>query len=187
MWRQTPKKPELIFKKRVFILTCLNFSHLQSILHLMQYTYVDIFSTTQNSFWTRQFWCLLVLLPFFVSPLPHWQNVSLGGFFHMGKWKKKLLRVRSGEWRGWGMGVILFLVKNCWTLSVVWAGTLLNHSSWTGQMRWKSLQKKFTGAKFSWFPRTLTEQGSLHYKGPTLQKIIPGFFGHPPHKCYLTE
>ena len=36
-----------ILKHCVFILTCLNFSHLQSALHLMQYTYRDGFSTAQ--------------------------------------------------------------------------------------------------------------------------------------------
>ena len=34
----------------VFILTCLNFSDLQTTLHWMQYTYRDIFSTALNSF-----------------------------------------------------------------------------------------------------------------------------------------
>ena len=41
------------------------------------------FSTAHNSFWTGWFWCLLVLLPFFVSSFPH-QNI-----FHPGKQKKK--------------------------------------------------------------------------------------------------
>ena len=45
----TPKNPEFIYKK-LCILTCLNLSHLQSILHLLQYTYQDILSTTQNIF-----------------------------------------------------------------------------------------------------------------------------------------
>ena len=76
-----PPKPEFIYKYCVFILTCLNFSHLQSTLHLMQYTYQDVFSTASNSFWTHRFWCLLVLLPFFVSLLPHQENVSLWGVF----------------------------------------------------------------------------------------------------------
>ena len=47
------------------MLTCLNFSHPQSTLHLMQYTYWDVFPTAQNNFWTHWFWCLLVFLPFF--------------------------------------------------------------------------------------------------------------------------
>ena len=45
---QTPWN--LFIKNCVFILTRLNLSHLQSTLHLMQYTYQDIFFTAQNSF-----------------------------------------------------------------------------------------------------------------------------------------
>ena len=72
-----------LLKNCVFILTCLNPSHLQSILHLMQYTYPGVFSTAQNSFWTCQFWCLLVLLLFFVLPLPHGQMFPFEDFFHL--------------------------------------------------------------------------------------------------------
>ena len=45
MYEGGPKKPpwDLFIKNCVFILTCLNFSHLQSALHLMQYTYQDAF------------------------------------------------------------------------------------------------------------------------------------------------
>ena len=39
-----PQNPEFI-KNCEFILTCLNFSNLQSTLHLMQYTYWDFFPT----------------------------------------------------------------------------------------------------------------------------------------------
>ena len=67
----TQKTWNLYIKYRAFILTRLNFAHLQSTLHLTQYTYRDIFSTAQHSFWTHWFWCLLVFLPFFVSPFPH--------------------------------------------------------------------------------------------------------------------
>ena len=38
LWGGTQNPPEFIYKNCVFILTCLNFSHLQSTLHLMQYT-----------------------------------------------------------------------------------------------------------------------------------------------------
>ena len=41
-----------------------------------------------DSFWTHWFLCLLVLLPFFVSLLPHQQNVSIWGHFSSGKQKK---------------------------------------------------------------------------------------------------
>ena len=40
--RSDPQKTEFIYKK-LCILTCLNFSHLQSTLHLMQSTYGDVF------------------------------------------------------------------------------------------------------------------------------------------------
>ena len=55
-----PPKQNLFIKNCVFILACLNFSHLQSTLHFMHCTYRDILSTDQNSFWTHQFWRLLV-------------------------------------------------------------------------------------------------------------------------------
>ena len=139
-----------------FILTCLNFSHLQSTLHLVQYTYQDIFSTAQSTFWMHQFWCLFGLLPFFVSPLPplpQQQNVSLWGLFSSGETKN----ISQGEirWIGRvGHGGMPFWVKNCWTLD--------------GQMHWKSLPKKFSEAECSlsqqhqlvhwyrWVFRTLT-------------------------------
>ena len=48
--RGDPKPQKFINKNCLFILTCFNFSHLQSTLHLMQYTYRDNSSTVQNSF-----------------------------------------------------------------------------------------------------------------------------------------
>ena len=48
--RRDPETLELLNEKLCIILTCLNFSHPQSTLHLMQYTYQDIFSTAQTAF-----------------------------------------------------------------------------------------------------------------------------------------
>ena len=48
-----------------------------------------LFPSAQNSYWTCRFWRLLVLLSFFVSPLPHWQNVSLWGLFSSRERKKR--------------------------------------------------------------------------------------------------
>ena len=84
IWGGTQKPWNLFIKNCIFILTCLNFSHFHSTVHLMQHTYWDIFSTAQNRFWTRQFWCLLVLLPVFVSLLPHQQKFFLWTFFILG-------------------------------------------------------------------------------------------------------
>ena len=150
---------------------CLNFSYFQSTLHLMQYTYQDTFSTAQSSFWICWFWYLLVLLPYFcftsstlakLFPLRDfliWGNEkSLFGWDQVNR--------ESGAW-----GSCRFLSKNFWTCSMVWAGVLVNHPSWNGQMCRKRLQKKFTEAKHSlsqlcqvvhwyrWVPRTLTWQG----------------------------
>ena len=49
-WEKDPRKWNLFIKAGVFILTCLNSSHFQSALHLMQRTYGDIISIAQNSF-----------------------------------------------------------------------------------------------------------------------------------------
>ena len=151
----------------------------------MQYTYLDAFSTAQNSFWTLRWWHLLVLLLFFVSSL------SLWGLFSPGETNKQktLLRARLGKYESH----TFFLVKNCWTLSMVWAGTLINHPSWNGQTHWKSLQKnslKLNAASrnnVSWYTHTdgLLEHsssgGSLYYRPSLRQKIILGFFWFPPH------
>ena len=85
----TKKEQNTFIKNCVFILTRLNFSQLQSTLHLMHYTYQHIFSTAQDSFWTW-FWWLLVLLPFFVSLLPRQQNISLWGPFSSRENNKKV-------------------------------------------------------------------------------------------------
>ena len=95
--RGDPKKPEFIYKNCVFILTCLNFSHLQSALHLMHYTYRDIFSHCSN-----QFLNLLILVPFSASAVFCFTSSMLAKcfplrtLFSQGN-KKKLLGVRSGE------------------------------------------------------------------------------------------
>ena len=65
---------------------------------LMQYTYQEVVSTAHNSFWTCWFWYIFVFLPFFASPLPHLQNISLWRHFSSREIKKKKsLRVRVGE------------------------------------------------------------------------------------------
>ena len=115
-----PPKQILFIKKYVFIFTCLNFSQLQSTLHLMQYTYC--FFHCSELFLNSQFWCLLVLLPFFVSPLPHWQNASLWGYFHPGKQQQK--KVMGWDWVNGG-GVL----GSCG----FWSKTA-KHSAWCGQV-----------------------------------------------------
>ena len=175
-----PKSQNLFIKNCVCTLTCLIFSRLQSTLHLMQCTYRGVFSTAQNAFWTHQFWCLLVLLPFFVSPLPHRQNISLWKLFSSRKQTKKSLRYNWVNREGKIWESCCFLVKNCWLLSAVWASVLINHPSWNGQMYWKSLppknslkQNAASHNTTSWYTDTdgflghSSSRWSLYYKGHT--------------------
>ena len=125
---------------------------------------------------SKQFLSSSILMPFlasaifclFVSPLPHQQNVPFEVFFHLGKQKKSLME-KSGEWGGWGTGVMLFFGQK-----------LLNTQHSVGRwahespiMKWantlKESSKKFTVAEqdlsqqcqlvhcYRWVPRTLTD------------------------------
>ena len=159
------KTQNLFTKNCVFILTCLNFSHLQSTLRWMQYIYQYICSTAQSSFWTHRFFMLFSASAVFrFIPSSTAKHFPLRPFFI---WENKKVILGEIRWiGGQGTGVMPFLVKNCWTLSMVWAGVLLNHPSWNGQMHWKSLQinslKPNTASHntsrdwYRWVPRTLT-------------------------------
>ena len=119
------------------------------------------------SFRTCRFWCLLVLLTSFVSPLPHQQNLSLWRLFSSRETNKK-------SYLGWdwvnreegGWGSCHFLVK--W-----WAGALVGRCTHKLPiMKWASTlslpKTKFTETECSlshhhqlvhwyrWVPRTLT-------------------------------
>ena len=103
----------------------------------------------------KQFLNLSVLMPYSASAVFFCfgsstlaQFFPLRTFFHPGKQRKDTLGKIWCMGRGC-TGVMLILVKNCWTLSTVWAGVLVNHPSWNEQTCWKSLQKKFTKAKHS--------------------------------------
>ena len=163
-----PSPQNLSIKSCVFILIYLNFRHLQSTLHLMQYTYIEMsFPLLKTVFELVDFDALVLLLFFCFTSSTSAKHFYLGTFFIWGNKKK------SQSWwdqvnRGRALGVMPFLVKNCGTLSMVWAGALLNHPSWNGQTCWKSLQKKITEAECSlsqqcqmvhwyrWVHRTLT-------------------------------
>ena len=75
------------------------------------------------------------------------------------------------------MGVIPFLVKNCWTLSMVWAGALVNHPSWNGQTCWKSLQRKFPEAERRLSLVHCTD-GFLEHPPSRVKPVLQG--AHPP-------
>ena len=101
---------------------------------------------------SKQFLNLLILMPFTVSAIFCFPSstsaicFALRTFFSSGETKTNHLGWDQVNKGGWGMGVMPFLVKSCWTLSAMQAGVLVNHPSWNGQMCWMSLQKKFTEA-----------------------------------------
>ena len=136
IYKKGSKNPRIyLLKNCVFILTCLNFSHLQSTLHLMQYTYRDIFPLLQ-SFWTCQFWCLLKCFCRFLFHLFHISKMfPFEVFFHQ---RKQINKKSSSVWdqvnREWGAWGHALFGQNCWVLSMVWAGTLVNHPSWNGKL-----------------------------------------------------
>ena len=168
MYEGDPNKLEYVYKK-----LCI-YSYMFELQSPPEYSPFDAirlsrwFSHCSNSFWAHRFGCLVVLLLFFVSPLPHPQNISLGGHFLSGETKRSHLVWGWVNRKGGTWGSCWFLVKHCWTLSMRGAGELINHPSWNWQTHCKSLQKKFTEAKCSlsqqrllvhgyrWVPRTLT-------------------------------
>ena len=141
MWRQTaiitsplyyngntrgaPKNQKLFIKNYLFILTCLNFRHLPSALHFTEYTYRERFHLC-----SKQFLDLLMLMPFHDSVIfcltssTSAKHFPLMTFFIWRQTNKKShlgqdwVNRKGRAWRHAGF----FLVKNCWTLSVLWAG-----------------------------------------------------------------
>ena len=80
--------------------------------------------------------------------------------------------------------------KTAELLSVVWAGALVNHPSWNGQMlkepsKKNSLKLNSASHNTSWytdtdgFPEYSLNRESLYYKWPAPEKIILLFGGFP--------
>ena len=89
--------------------------------------------------------------------------------FYIRENKKKCCLGKDGvnrEGRAWGS--CHFLVKNCWTLSTVWAGVLLNYPSWNGQICSESSKKN------SLKPHTASHNNTNWYTD------TDGFLEHSP-------
>ena len=167
-----------------------NFSHLQSTLQYLS----RLVSTAQNSVWTHRFRCLSVLLPFCVSPLPHQQNVSLWGLFHPGN------KTNKQNKSPWGLDEVN--TEDGSQGSCCFGSKTAEHSAQCGQVglsithqemgkHTESLQKgnslkpnTASHINTSWYTDTYgflensPSGGSLYFKGPTLQKIIPVLGGY---------
>ena len=75
--------------KILCIYSCLNFSHLQITLHLMQYTSIEMFfPTAQNSFWTGRFFSASAIFHFTSSTLTKYFPLRTFFFFPSGETKK---------------------------------------------------------------------------------------------------
>ena len=142
-----PKTRNLFTKNYACILTCFNFSPLQSTLHL------NAVHLSRHYFHcTERFLNSSILMSFSASAVFFFHLFYISkmfpseDFFHPRKQKKtQLLGMRSGEYGG-GSGCF-------WSItfehSVVCAGVLIAHASWDGHTCWKSLQKIFTEAEHS--------------------------------------
>ena len=143
MYEGDPQKWNLCIKSCVFILTCLNFSHLQSTVHLMQYTSWDVFSSAQIKFLNS-----LILMPlrtsaiFCFTPSTWAKHLSLRTFFYPGKQKKCCWGWDQVNREGGTWGSCRFGAKTA-EHSAMWADALVNYPSWSRQMCWNSLQKQF--------------------------------------------
>ena len=106
------QKTELTYKNCVCILTCLNVSHLQSTLHVMQCTYGDVFpllKTVSELIDFDAFWCFCHF--FLVSPLPHGQNVSPWGLYSSRETRKGSLGRHQVNREGGARGPCCFWSK----------------------------------------------------------------------------
>ena len=135
------------------------------------------FSTAQKSFSTCQFWCLLVLLPFFVSPLAHQQNVSLWGLFSTG-W---IGRVGHRDHAGFDQKLLntqCSVNRHTHKSPIVkWANALSLHKKFTEVECNLSQQCQVVYTDRDGFLEHLPSRGSLYYKGSNIQKIILAFLG----------
>ena len=114
---------------------------------------------------SKQFLNSSILMPFGASAVFCFTSSTVAKHFPLRTLlmvRGELLRARLGGQRRWGTWVMLLMVKNCWALSAVWAGALINHPSVNGQTYWKSLQKNSLKCTQ---PLTTTPAGTLIQMG----------------------
>ena len=134
-------------------------------------------------FWTRRFWCLLVLLLFFVSSFPHQQNVSLWGLFSSRE--TKVARGERLNRGGEAQRSYYFWSKTaehsggvgrcaCKSPIMKWANSLKVFK----KIQWRSTPPLTTSPASTlnrWVLRHSPSGRSLYYKEPPLQKTIAVF------------
>ena len=139
--RGTPKNPEFIYKK-----LCIYSNMFKPVTFKVLPIWCNM--PTETVFHcSKQFLNLSILMPFSAPAVFCSTSSTLAKCFIGGKEKSCLGR----DWvnrEGRALGSGWFWSKTA-EHSSVWAGALVNHPSWKGQMCWKSLQKKFTEAQHS--------------------------------------
>ena len=100
-----------VIKNCVFIFRCYKFNHLQSTVHLMQCTGLNVFSTFRSSPETLAKWCLLMPPSYFSSPIPCPQNVFLWGLFSFGGIKRSRMERDRVNMAGGEAGSCCFWLK----------------------------------------------------------------------------
>ena len=137
------------------------------------------FLQCSSQFWTYWFWCLLVLLLFFVSPLPHQQHNSLWGLFSLRETSKGHLG--GNLWirrKGYGGHAVLgpkllntqCNVGRCARKSPIlkWANSLKESSNKFTEANRILSQQCLLVHCYRLVPRILTQQGK-----PVLQGACP--------------
>ena len=137
-------------KRNLFIKKLCIYSHTFKLQSRSQYSPFDAmhllrfcFPLLKTIFELFQFWCLLGLPLFFISPLPHQQNLPFCGLFSSRQTNNqtKSLRVRSGEWEGWGIGSCHF-----WSTTAEHTARCMQVCQWITHhemgkcVHWKNLQ-----------------------------------------------
>ena len=142
----------------------------------MHYTYRDSFPCS------KQFLNSSILMPFSAVSVFCFTSSTLAKHFPLGTSSSRETKTKKSclgqDWlnrggKGW-RGVMLFLVKICWTLSLVWAGVLINHPHEIKHVervfQKNSLKPNTTShnnaSNTDGFLEHSPSRGSLYYKGP---------------------
>ena len=166
----------------------------------MQYTYRDIFFHSSKQFLNSPiFMPFRASATFFVSPPPHWQNVSLWGNFFIWRNKKNV----SGGEIGWigRVGHRGHAILGQKLLKIQHGVGRCMHKSHI--IKWQTHRRIFR--KNSLKPNTASHNsaswytdrdgllehspngGNMYCKGPALQKIILVFWGVPPRISFHAD
>ena len=129
------------------------------------------FSTAQNSFWTHQFWCLLVPLLFLVSSLPRRQNVPLWGLFSTRETTKKV------NW-----GEIRWLSRVEHGSHAVSGQKLLNSQCSLGRCARKSPIMKWANALKESSKKISLKLNATSHNNASWYTGTDGFLGHSPSR-----